>query len=75
MNLYTVVNTIAFHNTYPLDSDLSGPSCSKGGQYYPPDKPLSSGWCTLKTKKDLFQPQSVNSGLQAEVRFSPSWSI
>ena len=45
MNLYTVVNTIGFHNTYPLDSDLSGPSCSKGGQYYPPDKSLSSGSC------------------------------
>ena len=36
--------TIGFHNTYPVENDLSGPSCSKGGQHYPPDKSLSSGW-------------------------------
>ena len=29
---------------------------------------------TPKIKKDLFQPQSVNSALQAKVWFRPSWS-
>ena len=31
IKIYPVDNAIGFPNTYPLDSDLTGPSCSKGG--------------------------------------------
>ena len=31
INLYSVDNAIDFPNTYLLDSDLTGPSCSKLG--------------------------------------------
>ena len=31
ITLYPMDNAIGFHNTYPLDSEFSGLSCSKGG--------------------------------------------
>ena len=37
---YPLDNAIGFPNTYPLDNDLSGRSCSKGGYRYPLDKAL-----------------------------------
>ena len=30
INHYPADSVVCFFNTYPLDSDLSGPSCSKG---------------------------------------------
>ena len=43
INLYKRDGIIGFPNSYLLDSDLSGPSCSKGGNRYPLEKSLSSG--------------------------------
>ena len=31
INHYPVDSVVCFVNTYPLDSDLSGPGCSKAG--------------------------------------------
>ena len=47
-NRYPANSIVCFVNTYLLDSNLSGPGCSKGGQHYPPDKSLSSGLVSTK---------------------------